>query len=133
MKAACSSAMLATLYKTTPHHDSEEYSIITQYCMQSCCLPLHNISLISSLSFVAIIRAQLHMQNNSHESCTKQWTTVLCTNWNSWQWLAVVQSCEATSYATVADGHLRRFYSVAASNLLVTTAATAFKQRSEYY
>jgi len=49
-----------------------------------------------------------------------------------WQWLAVVHSCEATSHATVADGHLRRLYSVAASNLPVTAAATAFKQCSEY-
>jgi hypothetical protein len=50
-----------------------------------------------------------------------------------WQWLAVVHSCKATSHATVADGHLRRFYSVAASNLLVTAAGTAFKQCSKYY
>jgi len=30
MKAACSSAMLAPLYKTTPHYDSAKHSIITQ-------------------------------------------------------------------------------------------------------
>jgi len=83
MKMACSSAMLANLYKATPHYDSEQYGTITQQCMQSCCLSLHSISLISSLSFVAVIRAQMRMQNNSHDGCTKQWTTVLCTNWNS--------------------------------------------------
>jgi hypothetical protein len=41
--------------------------------------------------------------------------------------------CAQIETAIVADGHLRRFDSVVASNLLVTAAATAFKECSEHY
>jgi hypothetical protein len=102
---------------------------------------LYAVMLFVTIQHIFNLQSQLCSCHKSSTAYAKQLTWELykamdhCSVYKLklWHWPAVVHSCEATNYATVADGHLRRFYSVAASNLLVTAAATAFKQCSEYY